>query len=720
MRIDNTGKVGINRSTFTTQLEVGGSIATVTAAGTDTSIAANINAVSNLAIGCNDTASTNVFGAPAATNYLGCSIGRPTVFTTGATERMRITTGGDVGIGQNNPSARLHVTGGTIRHDGGNILGAGGNANFLAMYGGSDYNLGAGVVTYGASHATLPNVIQFSRGAFVESARFDASGNFGVGATTLNSGARLTVTSASIGGQIVALNSPSLPTAAVQRLGGIGFGVDGETLAGSGARIECVSDAAWTSNTSTGASLLLKTTAIGSTTPTTRLTIDSTGLATFTGNVIGATPTIGTHLTTKTYVDNAILGLSWKAPVRVATTANITLSAPQTIDGVAAIAGDRVLVKNQTTASQNGVYVVAAAAWVRATDFDAVSPIDEVNGAAMMVKEGTANADTCWTQTGLVATVGTDAMAFVQFMNVVALQAGAGLVVSGNGIGVATANAANIVVNADSIDLATVSQATSGSFVKVTLDGYGRVTGNTAVTLADINTLTAPGTLTVGQEIIGSAGAVTGYASGLMVNYSGGGTMYGITMKPLAANIATTTQAIAFVTYASSNTTPVLLGSIQHLANDVGLNLAGSWSMNGSALQTTASVTTTLGSYMPKVGGTFTGPITVDSNAQLDTITTAATTTTATTIASFLTATYRTAKFLVQVTDTTNSQYHAVEITLIHNGTTVFKTEYGEVSTNGALGTFDASITTGTLSLQFTATAATTKSVKVYMTTLTV
>jgi hypothetical protein len=64
---------------------------------------------------------------------------------------------------------------------------------------------------------------------------------------------------------------------------------------------------------------------------------------------------------------------SYPAPVtvRVASTATLTLSGTQTIDGVAVIAGDRVLAKNQTTPSQNGIYVVAAGAWARATDADA-------------------------------------------------------------------------------------------------------------------------------------------------------------------------------------------------------------------------------------------------------------------------------------------------------------------------------------------------------------
>jgi hypothetical protein len=67
---------------------------------------------------------------------------------------------------------------------------------------------------------------------------------------------------------------------------------------------------------------------------------------------------------TKQYVDNAITGLDFKQSVRAATTANITLSGTQTIDGVALIAGDRILVKDQSTANQNGIYVVAAGSMV--------------------------------------------------------------------------------------------------------------------------------------------------------------------------------------------------------------------------------------------------------------------------------------------------------------------------------------------------------------------
>lgn len=84
-------------------------------------------------------------------------------------------------------------------------------------------------------------------------------------------------------------------------------------------------------------------------------------------------------------------GMKWRPSVRAATTANITLSGAQTIDGVSIIAGDRVLVKNQSTASQNGVYVCAAGSWTRATDADAWA---ELVGQVVVTEEGSTQLDT--------------------------------------------------------------------------------------------------------------------------------------------------------------------------------------------------------------------------------------------------------------------------------------------------------------------------------------
>lgn len=129
------------------------------------------------------------------------------------------------------------------------------------------------------------------------------------------------------------------------------------------------------------------------------------------------TPTLATDAATKAYVDAISTGLDIKASVRVATTANITLSGPQTIDTVSVIAGDRVLVKDQSTGADRGIYLCAAGAWTRTTDFAAGS---FAAGAFCFVEEGSANVDkgfVCTTNAGSDV-VGTDSLAFTQFTGV--------------------------------------------------------------------------------------------------------------------------------------------------------------------------------------------------------------------------------------------------------------------------------------------------------------
>ena len=115
-------------------------------------------------------------------------------------------------------------------------------------------------------------------------------------------------------------------------------------------------------------------------------------------------------------VETELISNVHKQPVRVATTANITLSGAQTIDGAAAVAGNRVLVKDQTTASQNGIYVVAAGAWSRAVDADAAAKIK--TGMSVYVTEGTVNAGGIWSlsTTGSIV-VGTTALIFINKFN---------------------------------------------------------------------------------------------------------------------------------------------------------------------------------------------------------------------------------------------------------------------------------------------------------------
>jgi hypothetical protein len=115
---------------------------------------------------------------------------------------------------------------------------------------------------------------------------------------------------------------------------------------------------------------------------------------------------------TKSQFDNYTTGVTWKQEVRVKTTGNITLSGTQTVDGVVLVANDRVLVASQTTAANNGVYLVKTTAWTRALDADDPA---EISTAAVLVRLGTLNKNTQWTNTNATdPVIGTDAITYGQ------------------------------------------------------------------------------------------------------------------------------------------------------------------------------------------------------------------------------------------------------------------------------------------------------------------
>ena len=169
--------------------------------------------------------------------------------------------------------------------------------------------------------------------------------------------------------------------------------------------------------------------------------------------------------------------LTTKSSCRVATTANITLSGLQTIDGVVLSAGDRVLVKNQTNGAQNGIYTAASGAWSRAADFDTAE--DASGGAFTFIDEGTLNANAGYVlTTPSPIVIDTTALVFIQFSGAGQIIAGGGLTKNGNQLDVATMDAGRIVILSDGIDLATTGVAAS-TYKSVTVDGYGRVTAGT-------------------------------------------------------------------------------------------------------------------------------------------------------------------------------------------------------------------------------------------------
>ncbi len=142
------------------------------------------------------------------------------------------------------------------------------------------------------------------------------------------------------------------------------------------------------------------------------------------------TPTDSADAATKAYVDAVTEGLHIHEAVIAATTTNVTLSSAlengDTLDGITLATGNRILVKNQSTASENGIYVVQASGQpTRATDFDTATEVD--SGDFVFVYSGTVNGSTGWVQTNRPATIGTDAIAFTQF-------SGAGTYTAGNGL----------------------------------------------------------------------------------------------------------------------------------------------------------------------------------------------------------------------------------------------------------------------------------------------
>lgn len=130
-----------------------------------------------------------------------------------------------------------------------------------------------------------------------------------------------------------------------------------------------------------------------------------------------ASPSASTDAANKQYVDDNLAGLSWKQPVRVATTANGTLASAfangQTVDGVSLATGDRILLKDQTAQTENGIYVVAASgAPTRASDANSSAELDS---ATVFVLAGTVNADKAYTQTTNTPTIGSSNIVFAQF-----------------------------------------------------------------------------------------------------------------------------------------------------------------------------------------------------------------------------------------------------------------------------------------------------------------
>lgn len=297
-----------------------------------------------------------------------------------------------------------------------------------------------------------------------------------------------------------------------------------------------------------------------------------------------ADPASAQDAATKAYVDSVAQGLDVKGSVICATTANITLSGTQTIDGVAVVAGNRVLVKNQTTTSQNGIYVVAAGAWSRATDMDAWT---EVPGAFCFVEQGSTYADTGWACTADAGgTLNTTAITWAQF-------SGAGTYIAGNGLTL-TGSTFDVVGTTNRISVAADSIDISANYVgQSTITTLGTITTGTwtGTTIAVANGGTGQTTYTDGQLLIGNSTgntlskATLTQGSGITIT-NGSGTISIANASPMVypgAGIPNSTGSAWGTSYTTSGS-----GTVVALATGASLTTP---SLSGETFSTSAAVT---------------------------------------------------------------------------------------------------------------------------------
>lgn len=212
------------------------------------------------------------------------------------------------------------------------------------------------------------------------------------------------------------------------------------------------------------------------------------------------TPTASGDATTKSYVDSAVSastqGLDVKQSVVYATNSenvDVNTSVAVTIDGVSRTLTDgqtiRVLLKNQSIGSENGIYDYSRFGTTysldRSSDADTSAKLSP--NSFVFVEQGSANADSGWVLTNDTVTLGTTSLTFTQFTGAGQITAGAGMTKTGNTLNVITASTNRIVVNADSIDLGqptiTAGSTPAATIVQdITVDVYGRVTGYSEVT----------------------------------------------------------------------------------------------------------------------------------------------------------------------------------------------------------------------------------------------
>lgn len=232
-------------------------------------------------------------------------------------------------------------------------------------------------------------------------------------------------------------------------------------------------------------------------------------------------PVAAQDAATKSYVDSVAVGLTVHTPAAVASTANLTLSGEQTIDGVLTSA-TRILVKNQTAPAENGIYVTAAGAWARATDMDVWS---EVPGSFVFVTGGTTQASSGWANTSpLSGTIDVTAMTWAQFSQAGTYLAGTGLLLTGSTFSVIYGTTSGTSAQGNDSRITGALQAASNlsdvasAATAVNNLGGASSTGTGGLVRASSPTLVTPNIGTATGSVSGNAGTATVLATARNIN----------------------------------------------------------------------------------------------------------------------------------------------------------------------------------------------------------
>jgi hypothetical protein len=375
----------------------------------------------------------------------------------------------------------------------------------------------------------------------------------------------------------------------------------------------------------------INSTTIGATTPSS---------AAFTTATVSTAPVSGNDVVNKTYLDYFAAGLSWKQPVLCATTVSITLSGLQTLDNVTVVAGDRVLVKNQSTASQNGIYLASATAWSRAPDADVWT---DLISAITFVETGSTQSGSAWYCTAQPGgTLGTTAVNWSNFSVATTYTAGTGLTLAGNqfsitntGVSAAAYGSASKTLTAtvNAQGQLTVISAPDIAIANTQVSGLGTMStqaaSSVAITGGAINGTTIGATTAAAVNATTFTGAGTGL-TGTATSLSIGGNAATATSATTATNIAG--GATGSLPYQSAAATTAMLaaganGQVLTLASGIPswatpttgtvTSVSGTGTVSGISLSGTVTSTgnLTLGGTLdlsapPAIGGTTANTIT--------------------------------------------------------------------------------------------------------------